>query len=293
MKQYRVLYLFATLLLFFKGCQKENFSLPADVRIEFSTNPATALEGDLEFFSSGLMIHSFRFLGERNTGNIDFIKELDPGSVFSILSGNNPEILVNIPRGLYEEFNIQISVSEGTGDISSLNQEIETWLGRLEDYDDDDDGDDDDDDGDDDDDNGDDDDDNGDDTIFELQKDLGSIISQYLENVQPGMIMEGTLSIPDHDYSVYFVVEDDLLLPLQVQNREMTRQINFQEGMNTLQINLDPEKWFAPLSEQILTNAWFGRVDDERIIFIHKKINPEIYTILLSRLEVAFSASKL
>ncbi len=294
MKPYRALLLIATLFFLLKSCQKEDFSLPADVYLEFSASSVTALDGGLEFSSSGMMIHSFRFLGERNTASdIDFVKELEHGSVYNVFSDSQPEILVNIPRGPYEEFHLDINIPEGTGDLPAIHQQIEDWLRRVDGDDDDDDDDGDDDDGDDDDGDDDDgDDDDGDENITDLENDLGTIITGYLESIQPGMIMQGILTVSDLDYSVFFVAEDDLLLSLQVKNSEMTRQIILQEGENILQIRFDPEKWFSPLSEQILESAWVGRVNNERIIFIHKKINPELYTILLSRLEVAFSATK-
>ena len=87
------------LLIIFQSCQKEDYNLPSDVNIEFSVQSGIALQGDLQFKSSGLMIDNFRFLGERNVGDdIDFIKDLDPGTSYDIFSANVPEIFVNIPR---------------------------------------------------------------------------------------------------------------------------------------------------------------------------------------------------
>jgi hypothetical protein len=140
-------FMIMALALLLTSCQKEEYNLPADVKLNFSVSSTEALNGKLAFTSTGLKVENFRFTGNRNLGDdIDFLKQMNPVAEYNLFSGSAPGISVNIPRGVYENFEIQLGIAPGNGDYGLINTEIENWLRKVNEEDDDDDGDDDDDD---------------------------------------------------------------------------------------------------------------------------------------------------
>lgn len=291
------------LAMLISSCQKEDYNLPADVMLNFSVSSPEAIGGKLVFNSTVIKVENFRFTGNRILGeDIDFIKQMNPVAEYNLFSESIPVITVNIPRGLYEQFEIQLDIASGAGDYGSINTQIENWLRKIEDDDDSDDDDDDDGDDDSDDDDSDEDDSDEDsddidddepgDDIYELQVELGTIINLYLNSTEPGAVFRGTFSDNGIDYDIVFVMEDPVNLSFPALNSQKGREITFNEGNNNLEITFNPANWLLPVSEQVLKNSWIGINQDQHTIFIHKKINPELYIILLSRLEDSFTVTK-
>jgi len=285
--------------LAFYSCERNDLNRPADVSLRLAMTDNEVLNGSLILTETKVKISEFRFTGQRNLAeDIDFKRSYGSFLELDLLNAQSGEIFFNVPIGLYELFDIRVDIAQGTGDFARFDEEFETWLQNMEDEreddGDDDDGDDDGDDGGDDDGDEDTTDDSDDDDIEELRMDLGVLIQNYLASTQPGLSVKAQYSFQGQEYEVIFSLEDFTSFLSPVLNNERNRQLSFSEGtQNIIQLHFDPAYWFSPLSLQILSNAEYGISGSLRLVPVNKRINTEIYTILLSRFENSFEGLKL
>ncbi len=281
MKKIAQIRVFIFLCLILVSCEKEDFTLPASVEVSFSAEITSGLNGDANLTGVDIYSKNLRFTGKRNLGDdVDLTLTFDSPMKISLTGSMAETEKVDIPQGLYSRFEVQWTSLPSMGSFDEFNDELEDFLDDIND-----------DDGDDD---GNEDDDDKKNRNSGIQDDLEELIEAYFENITPGIIIEGNLSDNGQNFNLIFVVDDEIIMEIPVKGNSGQDEISLDaDAENKLSLSFNADFWMKPLSLQIFRQAWIAETDDgEKVIFIQKSINPEIYTILLSRLESAFMASK-
>jgi hypothetical protein len=270
-----------TLPLLIWSCEKEDLTLPASLELSFSAEVRTALNGDVSLGSSEINSGSFRFIGKRNAAeDVDFTLRFDQPKRISLSDPSDKKVKADIPQGLYNSFDIQWNSIQSAGNFQEFNEELEDFLDDLNE----------DDDGDDDD-NGNNENGNPPSGIID---DLDDVVEAYFENISPGIMIEAELMDGNQSIKIIFVIDDELIMELKVRGHSGNNEISLDADVNNnLLVEFDTDYWMKPLSKQVFKRAWKAEMENgDKVIFIHKSINPDIYTILLGRLENAFKAIK-
>ena len=264
--------LFIFILLIFWGCDKEEHTLPVDFNLQFEVDTRPVMEGRLTIESIKISLGSIDIDGKREVGeNVFMTRRFEDGKTIDI-SGTLPEnrLSFNLPQGIYDPLTFLLNFKTDP-DEEDLNDDINDWLDDLEE---------------------------GDEVIEDLQEDLGEIIEDYLDEVQPGILVKAVYQRNQLFYHVILAVNDPLLFRVMARNNEgRTRVTLSKDRINEGRIVLDPSYWFSVISPSMLESAFIGiiEVDDdegdddeivyEKYIFLHKKVNPQLFTTVMNRLE--------
>ena len=265
--------LFIFILLIFWGCDKEEHTLPVDFNLQFEVDTRPVMEGRLTIESIKISLGSIDIDGKREVGeNVFMTRRFEDGKTIDI-SGTLPEnrLSFNLPQGIYDPLTFLLNFKTDP-DEEDLNDDINDWLDDLEE---------------------------GDEVIEDLQEDLGEIIEDYLDEVQPGILVKAVYQRNQLFYHVILAVNDPLLFRVMARNNEgRTRVTLSKDRINEGRIVLDPSYWFSVISPSMLESAFIGIIDDddddndndnnndyEKHIFLHKKVNSQLFTTILNRLE--------
>jgi len=265
-------------LLVFWGCDKQEHTLPVDFNLQFEIDKKPVMEGRLTIESIVISLGSIDIDGRREVGeNVFMTRKFENGETIDV-SGTLPEnkLSFNLPQGIYDPLTFLLNFKPDPEE-EDLDDDIEDWLEDLEE---------------------------GDEDIEDLQEDLGEIIEDYLDEVQPCILVKARYQRSNIFYHVIFAVNDPLLFRVMARNSEGGITVSLsKDRINEGVIVLDPSYWFSVISPSMLESAFIGIIDDDdddddddndgddddngyaKYIFLHKKVNSQLFTTILNRLE--------
>lgn len=251
--------LFMFLALFIGGCQKEDHTLPATFNLNFTINDAPILGGSVEIDEIGLGLNAISISGYREEGGDVFLtRNFDKRKTFVIkplLSIANE--VVEIPQGVYNPLSLSYTF-QPDNEEDDLIDEIQEWIKDIEEGED----------------------------PEELAEDLGEIIEDYLEEVNPCILVKGRYTINGKTKYLVMIVNDPLVFKILGNNKNGGSEVVLdKENVNTGNLQFNPSYWFSVISPGMLNNAFVGMIDNEEYIFLNKYINTQIYTSIFNRIE--------
>jgi len=188
-----------SLFLLTGGCQKEDYTLPVDFRMNFSVSETPVMQGTLTIDNITLALKSIDIHGYRETGGDVFLtRDFNSGNIFEISPRSSGKtIQFDIPQGVYNPIMFSL-VYQPDGNEIDLIDDIEEWYEELEEEDDDD-----------------------DDDLDELQEELGEIIEDYLENIEPCIMVKAKFVNNSTTKYVILAVNDPLTFKIISKNRNL------------------------------------------------------------------------
>lgn len=257
----KAIHLLLLLLLFFIwGCEKEEHTQPTDFNLFFEIDDTPVMEGKLTIESIFISLGSIEIDGRREVGeDVFMIRDFGEREIFQ-LTRYLPATPVNfnLPQGIYNPLYFFLNFSPDNEE-AELDDEFDEWIEDMQ---------------------------HGEKEIEELQEDLGDIIEDYLDGVMPCIMMKAKYQRNDIYYNVVFALNDPLLFRVKGMNEEGGNQVTLRKDrINNGIILLDPSYWFSVISPSIMESAFIGVIDDdEKYIFLHKKVNSQLFTTVYNRL---------
>ena len=256
------------LLLFFLvgGCEKEDYTLPVEFKLDFTIKNEDILGGSVTIDEIGLGLNSIDIRGYREQGeDVFFTRDFDNGKNF-IIKPSSVSITerFDIPQGTYNpiSFSFTFKPDAKEGDI------MDDVLDWIEDF------------------NNDDDDDDDDDDLEELQEDLGYIIEDYLEDITPCIMVKGKFTYKGSTKRIVMVVNDPLSFQILGKNKNGGSEIVLDKDMmNHGKLQINPSYWFSVFTTSMLNNAFVGLIDEKEYIFLSKHVNSQIYGTIFNRIQ--------
>ncbi len=252
------------MLLFFLigSCEKEDYTLPVEFRLNFTIKNQPILDGSITIDEIGLGLKSIDIRGYREQGDDVFLnRDLDQGKFF-VIKPSLPGVTekFDIPQGVYNPisffYNFQPDDEE-----SDLIDDLLDWLEDFEDFE------------------------EGDDLV-DLQEDLGDIIEDYLEDINPCIIVKGKFTSNNRTKNIVIVVNDPLTFQTHGKNKNGGSEVLLDKDIvNIGNLQLNPSYWFSVITPSMLNDAFIGLIDDEEYIFLSKHVNSQIYAAIFNRME--------
>lgn len=278
-KQCDIIFLvFAFLVLSFWGCDKEEHTLPVDFNLQFEVDEKPVMEGRLTIESIIISLGSIDIDGRREVGeNVFLTRKFESGQIV-YLNSTSPEntLSFNLPQGIYNNLTFLLNFKPDPEE-EELDDDFEDWLEDMEE---------------------------GEEEIEDLQVDLGDIIEDYLDEVQPCILVKAIYQRNQIFYNIIFAFNDPLLLRIMARNADGGTGVTLRKDrINQGVIVLDPSYWFSVISPPILESAFPGIIDIddnqddddndndddddnyEKFIFLHKKINSQLFSTIHNRIE--------
>jgi len=255
----KTLVLLLPFLLFINACDKEDYTIPVEFRLDLSIKNEPILGGSITIDEIVLGLKTIDIRGYREQGDDVFLtRNFDQGKNF-ILSPASTNISekFDIPQGTYNPISFSLVFNPDT-DEEGLIDDILDWLADAEEDDD-----------------------------FEgLQEDLGDIIENYLEDTSPCILVTGKYTYNSTTKNIVIVVNDPQTFQVLGNNRNGGAEVTLDKNVvniGTLQIN--PSYWFSVITPAMLNGAFIGVIDDKEYIFLSKYVNSQIYAAVFNRME--------
>lgn len=251
----------ALMLLFiiFGGCEKKEFTLPVELNMKITVKNEPVLGGSITIDEIGLGLNSIDIRGYREQGGDVFLTRVfDEGKKF-VVRPSSTEISekFDIPQGIYNPISFSL-VFEPDPDEIDLIDDILDW---LEGY-------------------------NGDEEIEGLQAELGDIITDYLEDITPCIILRGMFTYNNRTKNIVIVVNDPLTFQLLGKSKNGGSEVTLDRNIvNTGNLQINPSYWFSVITPAMLDDAFTGMIDEEEYIFLSKYVNSHIYGTVFNRME--------
>ena len=252
--------IFIILLIVTSGCEPEEHTLPVDFELKFRIAETPVMDGKLIVQSLALNLGSIEIEGRRAVGEDVFMtRKFDDPRVIIIRPNFTTEAIdFNIPQGIYDRLSFQLKFQPDPEE-EDIYEDFDEWLEDMEE---------------------------GEEEIDDLREDLGDIIEDYLEDVSPCVIMHAEYFKNNELYNVVFVINDPLSLNILASNIFGEREVILDRNIiNRGEIVFDPSIWFSIVQPPVLESAFYGVIDDEKYIFLHKKVNPLLFTTIYNRLD--------
>ncbi|WP_372948122.1 hypothetical protein [Mariniphaga sp.] len=258
------------LLLFFLigGCEKEDYTLPVEFKLNFATRYEDILGGSVTIDEIGLRLNSIDIRGYREQGeDVFFTRDFSNGKNFIINSTSaSMTERFDIPQGAYNPISFSF-IFEPDADEGDLMDDLLEWLEdfeeEFEELEEDD-----------------------DDDLEDLQEDLGEIIEDYLEDITPCIMVKGKFIHNGSTKRIVIVVNDPLTFQILGKNRNGGSEIILDKNMeNHGELQINPSYWFSALTPSMLNNAFVGLIDDEEYIFLSKHVNSQLYGTIFNRIQ--------
>jgi hypothetical protein len=259
-KLYRpIAVIFVILLILTTGCEKDEYTMPVDFELKFRIADTPVMDGKLIIRSIALNLGSIEIEGRRVVGEDVFMtrKFDDPRFIIARPHFATEAIHFNIPQGIYDRLSFQLKFWPDPEE-EDLFDDFQEWLKDLEE---------------------------GEVEIDALREDLGDIIEDFLEDVSPCLIMHAEYFKNNELHNVVFVINDPLSLNIIAANTFGEREVVLDRNIvNRGEIVFDPSIWFSVVQPTMLESAFYGVIDDDKYIFLHKKVNPLLFTTIYNRL---------
>lgn len=256
----KIKYILLPLLLLAGGCTKEEHTLPVNFNLQFVVDDKPVMDGLLTVENIIVNLNSIEIEGRRTVGEDVFLnREFDNGHHLELkMNSPSESIDLNLPQGVYNRLSFLLNFKEDMEEEGHI-EELQEWLEDVEE---------------------------GGYEVEELQEDLGDILEDYLEEIQPSIMLKAKYQRNEIHYHVLFVVNDPLRITVLSKNSSGNKEITLQKDiLNTGKLVFDPSYWFSLISPSMLESAFQGVTDNEKYIFIHKKVNPQLFTVIYNRLE--------
>ena len=247
------------LLILNSSCEKEDYTLPVNFTLNFTISNEPILGGLLTIDEIGLGLKSIDIRGYREQGDDVFLtRSFEQGKHFVINpAATNVSEKLDVPQGVYNPL-LFSTIFQPDDEEGDLIDDIYDWLEDLEE-------------------------DNG---LESLQKDLGEIVEDYLEEINPCIMLKGRFTLNQKTKYVLMVVNDPLTFQITAKNRTEGAEVILDKNIvNTGNLQFSPAYWFSAISPEILNNAFVGITDDVEYIFLSKYVNSLIYTAVFNRME--------
>ena len=249
------------IMLLTSGCEDQaEFTLPSDFELKFRIADTPVMDGKLIVRSIALNLGSIEIEGRRAVGEDVFMtRKYDDPRVIIIRPHFTTEAMdFNIPQGIYDRLLFQLKFQPDPEE-EDLYDDFEDWLEDMEE---------------------------GELEIDDLREDLGDIIEDYLEDVSPCLIMHAEYFKNNELYNVVFVINDPLSLNLVATNIFGEREVILDKKIiNRGEIVFDPSIWFSVVQSPVLESSFYGVIDGDKYIFLHKRVNPLLFTTIYNRLD--------
>lgn len=252
---------FALLIILIGGCEKEDYTLPVKFSLNFTIKNEPILGGSITIDEIGLGLNSISILGYREQGSDVFLtRNFGDGKFFVVKpTSSNAYETLDIPQGVYNPISFSYNF-QPDDEESDLAEDILDWLEGF---------------------------DEGSD-LHELQEDLGDIIEDYLEEIEPCIIVKGRFTNSSYTKHIVMVVNDPLTFKVLGSNRNGGSEVVLdKDATNTGNLQFNPSYWFSIITPEMLNNATVGMIDDEEYILLSKYLNSEVYTAIYNRIEVS------
>ena len=241
------------------SCEKEDYTLPVNVSMQFGIDETPVVNGLLKIESVAISLSSIDIVGYREIGeDVFFTRNFNEGKYLVTDQKNYSEMLYfDLPQGVYNPliFNLRLLADE---DEKDLLEDIAEWQEDLMNEDD----------------------------MDELWEELGEIIEDYMEDVFPSLLIKGQYLRKSEVCQFLFLINDPIYLKVFAQNRNDGNEVLLSKNLdNKGRIIFNPEYWYSVVSPVILDAAYYGVIDDKKYLFINKYINTQIYTAIFNRIE--------
>jgi hypothetical protein len=262
MKRFLVFILF---LVIMSSCDEENLSLPTPIELTFITEPLEALKDNLivdrvEINLSRLEIEGLRDAG----GNVFLERQLtQEDGYINLRSQINHKISIDIPQGFYNSLNFRLNFQRDEEEREEITEELTEWLEEEDDQDEDD-----------------------EDDKEEREEDLGDIIEEYLEDINPAFLFTATASRNGTTFNIIMPLNDPIIFDVPFINNNGERNISLIKGQRQeFELVFNPDYWFSITSFDALNNAQKGIIEDKEYVFLHKQVNSALYSLVIGRIE--------
>ncbi len=257
--------------LLFSCDDDTDLTLPSSVNLSFGLASPTALNGRLEVENLQIQFNRIEIIGQRSAGanvNLDRNFADDQGKVN--VSNNNTVLNFDIPQGSYQNLNFRLSFMRDLED-EDLLEDIDEWIedkaeGEEEE---------------------------------DLAEDLGEIVEEYLEEVNPPFLFTATLSRNGQRFKLIIPINESFFYNIPVVNADDGREITLLTNATTnFEMVFNPDYWFSITSYEALMSADKGKFEDDEdsdndfsdseegsFIFLHKQINPSLYSLIINRIQ--------
>jgi hypothetical protein len=252
--------IFVLLMILTSGCEKDEYTMPVDFELKFRIAETPVMDGKVIVRSIALNLNSIEIEGRRAVGEDVFMtRKFDDTRFITIRPHFTTEAVnFNIPQGIYDRLSFQLKFRPDPGE-EDLYDVFEEWLKDMEE---------------------------GEVAIDDLREDLGDIIEDYLEDVSPCLIMHAEYFKNNELFNVVFVINDPLSLNIIAANAFGEREVILDRNIiNRGEIVFDPSIWFSVVQPTMLESSFYGVIDEDRYIFLHKKVNPLLFTTIYNRLD--------
>lgn len=252
-------YFIFPLLVFLGGCDKKDFTLPVDFTLNFSMNDEPIMGGFITIEEIGIGLNSIDIRGYRDQGeDVFFTRNFESGKVFLIgqASGNVTEAF-DLPQGTYDPISF-FFYFKPDAEESEWSEEILDWLEDWEEGE----------------------------EPEELQEELGEIMEEYLEYVDPCIIVRGQFTYNNKTKPLFIIVNDPLTFQILGENRNGGSEVTLDKNLdNEGKLEFNPSYWFSVITPAMLENAYTGVIDDKEYIFLSKYLNSQIFGAVYNRME--------
>jgi hypothetical protein len=242
------------------GCGKEDYTLPVDFQLQFSMAKNPIMNGAITIDYVHLHLISIDIRGYRELGEDVFLtRKIDEDYRITIQTSTPQDRMqFDIPQGIYNPLSFSF-VFRPDEEESPLVDDIISWLEDVE---------------------------NVENDPADLQEDLGDIIENYLDDLQPCIIIKGKYSHNQLVRNLVIVVNDPLNFQVISKNKNEEQTVALDKGIvNRATFYLDPSYWFSVVTPEMLNGTFHGSLDDEPYIFLNKYVNSQLYTAIFNRIE--------
>ncbi|MFW5793681.1 MAG: hypothetical protein ACOCWC_05305 [Bacteroidota bacterium] len=241
---------------------KEDYTLPADLRMQFELDDQAVLNGALSVEYLSINIASIDIEGYREVGeDIFFTRNFSEGKKFILNYASVPDnetLSFDVPQGIYNPFFFSLNFIADE-DQEDFIEDIEEWYQNIEE---------------------------DEMSLEELQEELGDIIEDYLEDVESNFMLKGQYVRNQEQYNFIFVINDLNVFKIRAKNKNGDPEIALKKDIiNKGRMVFNPSYWFSAISPAMIDDAHIGTIDGEKYIFLHKHINSQIYTTVFNRIE--------
>ena len=246
------------------GCIKLNYTLPAEFRLAMSISNKQAMDGSLTIDLIKIRLNSIDIQGYRETGGDIFMsRSFKKGKTFTVKAdADNETISFDIPQGVYKPLSFSM-VFQHDDDEDDLIEDIEEWYEDILE---------------------------GDDDPEELQEELGSIIEDYLDDIRPAVLVQGSYRSKTINARLIFLVNDPMTFRILLNNRNGGKEVILENVREiTGELILDPAYWFSVITPELMNSAFPGKEDGVTYIFLSKYVNSHIYNAVFNRMEESTS----
>ncbi len=257
--------------LLFSCDDDTDLTLPSSVNLSFGLASSTALNGRLEVENLQIQFNRIEIIGQRSAGaNVNLERNFADNQGKVNVSNNNSVLNFDIPQGSYQNLNFRLSFMRDLED-EDLLEDIDEWIEDKADGEEEED----------------------------LAEDLGEIVEEYLEDVNPPFLFTAILSRNGQRFKLIIPINESFFYNIPVLNADDGREITLlTNATNNFEIVFNPDYWFSITSYEALMNADKGKFEDDdnndddfndseegSFIFLHKQINPSLYSLIINRIQ--------